>query len=147
MRVLLVLVLTSVLADAQTTMLHTNHGSGLMYEFMMVSHHAAFELLDANNDSSITLDELEVYYAKYDNLGNGRITLDEFVNSTGMDKMMARNEFNVIDEDKDGVLTIVDIRDLYKTFDVYRNNSVTEQQFINRYGEIMKIAHQGMNIG
>ncbi|XP_067660862.1 uncharacterized protein [Haliotis asinina] len=147
MLVILLLVLTSVLADAQTQMSHSIHGSSLMHVFMMQSHHAAFELLDADNNGSITLAELVTYYHQYDLRGDGRITEDEFANVTGMEKMMARNEFNYIDEDKDGIITRGDMTDLYKTFDVDHDNSVSEKEFVDRYGEIMKIVHQGMNIG
>ncbi|XP_046370298.2 uncharacterized protein LOC124144785 [Haliotis rufescens] len=147
MRVFLVLVLTSVLADAQTQMSHSIHGSSLMHVFMMQSHHAAFELLDTNGDNSVTLAEFENYYDQYDLHGDGLITEAEFIQTTGMNAMMARNEFNYIDEDKNGVITRADISDIYKTFDVNHDNAVTEKEFVDRYGKIMSIAHQGMNIG
>ncbi|XP_046551570.1 uncharacterized protein LOC124290849 [Haliotis rubra] len=99
----------------------------------------AFDSLDANKDGTLVLAELKVYFNTGDVDGDGKIPKSDFLALLPGNKGQAESEFAKYDANKDGVLTLDDVKLIFNEFDTNGDGKVSLTDFQSKYAKVLMV--------
>ncbi|XP_013386792.1 uncharacterized protein LOC106156213 [Lingula anatina] len=93
-----------------------------------------YTAIDVNDDGLVTLREMTAYRKKYDRNGDDVVTKGEFtstwVQTFGGDPGTPNAMYDVLDRNKDGQFTAVDVKMLHAQLDSDKNGELNDREFL-----------------
>ncbi|XP_048241444.1 uncharacterized protein LOC125374582 [Haliotis rufescens] len=104
-----------------------------------------FNQLNTGHKSFVTLADFNAYYSQFDINGKGSISKQDFLKLV-TDHAEAERQFNLYDVDKDGALTLKDVKLIVDKFDTDSDGKITLAEFKANYATLL-VGHDNTPIG